>query len=224
MPWSMRCACLVLGVWLLGPRSSAADPKLELVVQTGHAAGVTSVATSEDGRQVLTGSRDQTAIVWDGRSGQQLQTLKGHTGWINSVALSADGKRALTASQDGTAVLWDAQGGEKLRTFTGHSDAVTAVAWSADGKRVFTGSRDGTTRLWDASTGEELCRLLSLDGGEDWLVVTPEGFFDGSNGAWKLMAFRETGTLNVVDDDATRKKFYRPGLLGTLYRGEKPKP
>jgi hypothetical protein len=35
------------------------------------------------------------------------------------------------------------------------------------------------------------------------------------------MAWRQDG--KVIDDDATRKKMHRPGLLAQLVKGEKPK-
>jgi hypothetical protein len=62
--------------------------------------------------------------------------------------------------------------------------------------------------------------LLSLDGGKDWLVVTPDGFWGGSKDAWRYVAYRNVGTLQVIDDEATLQRFYRPGLLGVLLKGQ----
>jgi hypothetical protein len=111
--------------------------------------------------------------------------------------------------------------GKPRVTFRGHSRSVTSVALSADGRHVWTGSYDGTTRLWDALTGQELCSLVSLDGGKDWLVVSPDGFFDGSKGGWRYLSYRRAGTLELVDDEATLQKFYRPALMGLLLKGQK---
>ncbi len=61
----------------------------------------------------------------------------------------------------------------------------------------------------------------SLGAGKDWLVVTPDGFFDGSPGAWRFVAYRVPGTLKLLDDDATRRRFHRPGLLAQVWKGEK---
>ena len=38
-----------------------------------------------------------------------------------------------------------------------------------------------------------------------------------------IVAYRVPGTLKVVDDEATRKQFHRPGLLALILKGEKPK-
>jgi hypothetical protein len=37
------------------------------------------------------------------------------------------------------------------------------------------------------------CSLVSLDGGKDWLVVSPDGFFDGSKGGWRYVSYRRAG-------------------------------
>ena len=95
-----------------------------------------------------------------------------------------------------------------------------AVPLSAD-TVIASGSSDGTTRLWDALTGKELCSLVSLDEGKDWLVVSPDGFFDGSKGGWRYVSYRRPCTLELVDDEATLQRFYRPGLMGLLLKGQK---
>jgi WD40 repeat protein len=69
---------------------------------------ITSAAISGDGRHIVTGSRDKTAVLWDTASGKKIQTFRGHTGGVSSVALSRDGNVVLSGSIDGTANLWPA--------------------------------------------------------------------------------------------------------------------
>jgi WD40 repeat protein len=126
----------------------------------------------------------------------------------------------LTGSRDRTAILWDVATGKKRQIFKGHRHLVKSVALSRDGKQVWTSSADNTTRLWDTASGKELGALLRLE--KDWLIVTPDGLFDGSKGAWNYVSYREAATRDRINDNATRKKFYRPGLLAQLVKGEKP--
>jgi hypothetical protein len=69
-----------------------------------------------------------------------------------------------------------------------------------------------------------LLRLISLDDGRDWLVVTRDGLFDGSLGAREKVRFRLGEGLNVVAVDRFFQDFYRPGLLAAIWRGERPLP
>jgi WD40 repeat protein len=181
------------------------------------------VAVSGNGKYVVSYSEeDRTAILWETATGKKLQTFKGHTRDPESplsrmcVAVSGDAKHVVTAETGGMAYLWQTAGGKKLHTFKGH----TSVALSDNGKWLCTVSGDGPTRLWDTTTGKERCGLYSFDAGKDWLVVTPEGLFDGSEGAWRFVAYREPGTSKLLDDDATRKRFHRPGLLADVWNGK----
>lgn len=118
MRWTWPAFCL----WLAAAgRLPAAEPKLELVLQTGHTDRVTLVALSGDGTRVLTGSIDKTVTLWDAKTGEKLHTFAGHTDWVTSVALSGDGARVLTGSRGHMAILWDGKTGAKLRTFPGRN-------------------------------------------------------------------------------------------------------
>ena len=56
------------------------------------------MAFSPNGKYLATGSDDNTARVWDAKTGKELLTLRGHAGYVPSVAFSPDGKQLATAS------------------------------------------------------------------------------------------------------------------------------
>lgn len=121
----------------------------------GHSRTVTSVTFSPDGKRILTGSLDKSAILWNAETGEQIRLLHGHADSITSVAFSPDGKRILTGSFDKTAILWNAETGTPIQTLRGHSGVVYSVTFSRDGKRIATGSADKTVILWNAETGKQ---------------------------------------------------------------------
>jgi WD40 repeat protein len=73
----------------------------ELSTLTGHDGAVISVAWSPDGKQILTGSEDITAKVWDAQTERELSTLTGHDHWVSSVSWVSEDKRIATAGEDG---------------------------------------------------------------------------------------------------------------------------
>lgn len=114
---------------------------------------LTSVATSPDGRRIVTTDNEKLAKVWIGQGNTLSQTLTGHSGPVRSAAFSPDGKWIVTASDDRTARVWDAASGKNTLTLTGHANSVRSAQFSPDGHSIVTSSLDGTVRVWDARTG-----------------------------------------------------------------------
>ncbi len=128
------------------------DARPELVLQSGHTSAIRGVAISADGSRIVTASDDNTAIVWDGRTGKKLRTLVGHESFVRSVAISADGGRIFTGSNDHTNMIWDGRTGKKLRTIDVGS-TVDSLGATANGGHVVIGVIFGAT-VWNADTGE----------------------------------------------------------------------
>jgi hypothetical protein len=75
----------------------------ESVVElSGHADLVNSVASSHDGRLVVTASKDQTARVWALQEGTELLALRGHVAEIQAAVFSPDDELILTMAADGS--------------------------------------------------------------------------------------------------------------------------
>ena len=121
--------------------------------EEGHSKFINEAVFSPNGEYVLTASDDNTAKLWDARTGAELHTFR-HEDDVNSAVFSSDGKYVLTASDDNTAKLWDACTGAEPHTFQ-HEYRVKSVVFSSDGKYILTASYD-TAKLWDAHTGAEL--------------------------------------------------------------------
>ncbi len=137
----------------------------------GHELPATAAAFSRDGKRLLTGARDRTAVLWDAQNGQKLHVFKGHTGWVTSVAVSPDGNRVLTGSEDRTSALWDVESEQRLQTFQGQ---VYSVAFGPGGKRLLTCS-SGEAVVWDAENGKPLRRLRPESGFLLAAAFSPDG-------------------------------------------------
>jgi WD40 repeat protein/uncharacterized caspase-like protein len=165
-----------------------------------------SIRFSPDGRQILiTAFEDKTPRLLDAATGTLIQTFDGHTAIASSAAFSFDGTRVLTGGQDRTARLWDAVTSNLLRTFKLPDSDTPNVSFSPDGHRAIFDNQ-----VWNIDTGELLVRFFATPEGE-WLTITPEGFFAGSqNAAGMLSVVRG---LEVWSIDQLYQSLYRPDLV-----------
>jgi len=201
------------------------DRRLHLRLNPEGQTGAYSVSFSPDGKYALAGTDDDTIIMLDLASRQELQRFKGHASIVTSVAFSKNGKLVLSGSMDKSLKLWDTETGKEIRTFTGHDNSVWSVAFSPDGKYAFSASDDKTTMLWDISSGRWLAKLISFTN-DTWVVVDPEGRFDTNN----LEDIK--GLHWIMPDDPMQplpleifmKDYYEPRLLPRILNGEQFNP
>ncbi|MBF0320467.1 MAG: caspase family protein [Nitrospirae bacterium] len=209
--------CCLLAMVLLKSAAYGGD-KAEVFAQLGHSSLVNSVAITPDGKYALSGSSDNTLILWDIATGKEIRTFSGHSNRVSSVAISPDGKYALSGSDDKTLKLWDISTGMEIRTFTGHSKYVNSVAISPDGKYALSGSRDKTLKLWDIATGK---KIRTFTGHSDWVnsvAISPDGKYalsgsrDKTLKLWDIATGRKirtytghTGWINSVAITPDRK-------------------
>ncbi len=122
----------------------------------GHGGIIRAIDFSADGRQVLTGSFDFSAIIWDFEEQSELARLEGHEGPVTNALFMDDGKRAVTTSDDHTTIIWDLERYEPIHRLSGHGHKVMALSVSPDNRWIATGGWDGLVILWDAVTGEQI--------------------------------------------------------------------
>ncbi len=141
----------------------------------GHTGFVYSVATSPDGKRIVSGSADSTVKVWDAATGQETLSLRGHTAPVLSVAFSPDGQRIVSASQDSMVKVWDADKGQQTLSLMGHTGFVTSVAYSPDGQRIVSASQDSMVKVWDADKGQETLSLMGHGSPVSSVAFSPDG-------------------------------------------------
>ena len=162
-------------------------------------------------------------LLFDVATGREVGAIKGHGKGVTNVAFSRDGKLLASSSTDNTIKIWDLASKRELRTLVGLTARVESMDFSPDGHLLASAGEDGSTFLWDANTGEHLLTLVSLDDGGEWIVVTPEGLFDGTPASWNQILWRyNQDTFNVAPIEWFFNEFYYPGLLGDVFAGKRP--
>ena len=150
--------------------------------------------------------------LWDVTTGQEIASLKGHGRAVTKVAFSRDGKLVATSSNDNVITIWDIASQHELKSLTGHSASIESMDFSPDNRLLASAGEDGATFLWDTTTGEHLLTLISLDDGGEWMVVTPQGLFDGTPLTWNQILWRyNQETFNVAPIEWFFNEFYYPG-------------
>ena len=162
--------------------------------------------------------------LWDVATGREIGVIRGHGRGISKVSFSRDGNRLATASSDNTIKIWDVGTRAVRQTLAGHTSAIESMDFTPDGRLLASASDDGSTFLWDLQTGEHLLTLISLDDGGEWMVVTPQGLFDGTPVSWNQILWRyNQETFNVAPIEWFFNEFYHPGLLADIFAGKRPR-
>ncbi|MBA4065811.1 MAG: hypothetical protein C0501_19250 [Isosphaera sp.] len=104
-----------------GPRAFVAEVATGKVLGTlaGHAAYVTAVAVSADGKRVATADAAGLVRVWDAATLRPLTPAAGHRMTVDHAELSPDGTRLLTWAPDETVRVWDLKTGREVRAIAG---------------------------------------------------------------------------------------------------------
>ena len=177
MPLS-RLIVLVTTLLLAAP--AAAELK-------GHGGPVRALAVLNDGITAISGSFDQSAIVWDLGSGDARTVLRFHEGAVNAV-LALPGNRFATAGEDGRIAIWTTGQEEPLSVALAHKGPIAGLALSPDGREIASASWDGTARV--ASLSGSDARLLEGHGGQvNAVAFLPDGRavtagYDGTVRIW----------------------------------------
>ncbi|WP_316188408.1 MULTISPECIES: caspase family protein [unclassified Bradyrhizobium] len=113
-----------------------------LVATVGHVQGITSLVWSSDGKQLFSGSADNSAKLWDFASGSLIRSFSGSNddvrGMRNSVSAVAFGKggtEVIIGASNG-ATRWDLGTGSARGNLEAPSNLVTAVAVAHGGSQV----------------------------------------------------------------------------------------
>jgi hypothetical protein len=159
----------------------------------------------------LTWSSDNTALLWNSATGEQLAQMR-HGGDVIGAAYSPDGKRILTWADENAVRLWDANTGKETAVLP-HPDLRNRGSFYGDGAQVVTWSGDGAIRLWNATNGSEV-RQFRHKSGINQVAVSPDGLrlladpnsddvqlWDASTGDL-LAAGTESVTKRVLAPDA----------------------
>ncbi len=195
---------------------------------------VPAAGFSFDGKLIgMTGfeKKERSVLVYETENGRKVNSFQisdnDQSGAVTTLCLSAD-EHLLAAGYASKIDIFEVASGKTIRTLP-HAGRIVSLSFSPDGRFLVALGENNDKYIWDASSGEKLATLVNLGGalnsrGSDWLVVTPDGLFDGSPAAWKQILWRFGGnTFDVMPAETFFNEFYYPGLLAEVMAGKKPR-
>ncbi|XP_010888175.2 telomerase protein component 1 [Esox lucius] len=147
-----------IGLWSVKDLTS--DPWVNPCVRSvlrGHNGGVTCLAFSTDGKELLSGGKDQALMVWKVSSSPPalVQSLPHcHGDWITGCAWGSD--CVMSCSSDCKIRLWDLKKGHLVREILGRS-SLSAICCL--GEFVIAGCAEGDLHVWKWDSGMEISRI-----------------------------------------------------------------
>lgn len=134
--------------------SIKAQEKVELVIPSGHADRIRSVAVSPDGKQIASASFDNSVKIWNVSTGTEWNTLIRGNFRFNSVLYSKDGSRIYAGDADGNLYMWKSLDFTQIQhIYTGRP--IFDMAFSPDGKTLALGQWK-EINLLDAQTLQKI--------------------------------------------------------------------
>ncbi len=181
----------------------------------------------------MTGFNNKTPAIFiyetaSGRKSKQLDIADANeSDAVAALTISTNGRQLAVAHTTKIDIV-DISSGRTTRVLP-HRGRVTSLTFSPDDGLLVALGENNDKYIWNAATGEKLATLINLAGAfnsqtNDWLVVTPDGLFDGSPSGWNQILWQFHGnTFDVTPGETFFNEFYYPGLLGEIMSGRKPR-
>lgn len=128
----------------------------------------------------------------------------------------------LAIEDDFDIIIYDIKNGNKKGVLKGATAQVSGLSYYQQ-DFLFSCGRDNVIRLWDTQTMKMLAQIIVYAETKEWVIVTPDGRFDGSESAIQKMYYVQG--QETIPLDQLFEQFYTPNLLSQLlYREIVPAP
>ncbi|MDO9228371.1 MAG: caspase family protein [Syntrophales bacterium] len=138
-----------------------------------------------------------------------------------SLAIAPDGQTFLLGAS-WSLRLFNARGGEIWKAPV--PETAWAVNISTDNRFALAAFGDGTIRWYNMKDGREVLSFFPHKDQKRWVLWTPEGFFDNSEGGAGLVGYHlnqgKDKEATFIPMENLYDVFYRPDIVATKFKGE----
>jgi WD40 repeat protein len=164
---------------------------------------------TKDGTQIIGGTEDGYLLIWDVMTGKFIIKIKAHEGMIST--LFVDNQYFISGDVNGDIGIWNHYL-EPIGELKGHAKMVMDM--DRKGDFLVSCAADNTILLWDLKTQQSLAQFYAFN--EDWVIISPEGLFDGSPNSLSKMHY--VIGLEPLELAQLKERYFEPGLLGKLLK------
>jgi len=170
--------------------------KLAYSINDAHLNGVTAIATTSDGRMIVSGGEGGQVRVWAIERNVQtmVASMKEHKGRINSIRINGDDSECVTASNDGSCIIWSLQRFVRVSALFA-STQFRSVVYHPDQSQLLTAGSDRKLTYWDIVDANPI-RILDASSSAgagshheslQALAITSDGLQFASGGGEKVV-------------------------------------
>ncbi|KAH9485862.1 Vegetative incompatibility protein HET-E-1 [Psilocybe cubensis] len=182
-------------------------PTLQLTI-TSHYDAVNSAAFSPDGTLIASGSDDESVIVYDAVTAEEIYTFEEHAESVLCLAFSPKGELLASCSDDGNVILWNPRTGAVAHRWEHDGDSAQHVAFSADGTKLAVVLEKLSVCVYAVSSGKRLKTFgKKLDDPSLCAAFSPDNLCIASSTEsgkiyiWDVKSGNELQILGADDED-----------------------
>ncbi len=142
-----------------------AESLADLRTIASHADWVTAIAWSDDGTRLASASRDQSAKVYDGATGELISSYIGHGAAVRGISILADNRQVVTVGSDGKMHRWDSEGAAKVAELSIGGEGFKLIR---NGNHIFVPCSDKRLLMIDSSNNTI---SQQYSGHNDWVLT-----------------------------------------------------
>ena len=187
---------------------------LQTVLQKGHSKYVTCSDFHPSGKYAITGSYDNSIILWSLQSGKQIRIFNKHTAPVWSAVFSKDGTQILSTSADQTILLYSTHTGDIIHSWDASKDEVRQAYFSYSGDEVIMSTNRDGLFIYDRISGDfigEYHKNYSVAYQKG--VVSPDGLKLLTTSSYKgaeVIDLKTKDTLLNIPFDKVYRMEFRP--------------
>jgi WD40 repeat protein len=121
-----------------------------------HSKRIVCHAFSPDGTKLVTGSHDNTLIVWDINNGTVINTIdmknQSRSNYLKLCGFTSDGQNLISLSNENTVQIWDVKSGKELKTTSDPVRNCTRCIFSPNNRNILIIDSSRALRLWDLTS------------------------------------------------------------------------